>query len=95
MHTDAGKESKSYTFEHLGHIKEVFSLGRGEPMVQPLIKTETVYGGQGGANKLPPILSPIPPLIWLKFSKNIPEDPEKQKLNMCGEYSLMGATISC
>ena len=31
--SDRGKESKSYPFEGLGHIREIFSLGRGEAMM--------------------------------------------------------------
>ncbi|KAM9590857.1 uncharacterized protein ACIBXB_005905 [Morphnus guianensis] len=88
--SDGEKESKSYPFEDLGCTKEIFSLGMGEAMMRPLIKTKTMDGGQGGAQQVTTRIVPYSPIDLAKIQEKYSRGARETETEYVWRLSLTG-----
>ncbi|KAM9591483.1 uncharacterized protein ACIBXB_006280 [Morphnus guianensis] len=88
--SDGEKESKSYPFEDLGQVREIHSLGTGEAMMRPLIKTETLGGGQGGAQQVTTRIVPYSPTDLAKIQEKCSRGPRETEPEYVWRVSLTG-----
>ena len=88
--SDEGKNPKSlYPLKDLDPIREIFSLGEGAVM-RPLIKTETVDGGQGGAQQVTTRIIPYSPTDLGKIQEKYSRGPRETETEYVWRVSLTG-----
>ena len=88
--SDEGKNPKPlYPLKDLDRIKEIFSLGEGAVM-RPLIKTETVDGGQGGPQQVTTRIIPYSPTDLGKIQEKYSRGPRETETEYVWRVSLTG-----
>ncbi|XP_076217557.1 uncharacterized protein LOC143172198 [Aptenodytes patagonicus] len=89
--SDEGRESKLlYPRKYLEHVREIFSLGREEAIMRPLIKTETVDGGQGGVQQVTTRIVPYSPTDLAKIQEKYSRGPRETETEYVWRVSLTG-----
>ena len=88
--SDEGKNPKSlYSLKDLDPVREIFSLGEGAVM-RPLIKTETVDGGQGGPQQVTTRIIPYSPTDLGKIQEKYSRGPRETETEYVWRVSLSG-----